>query len=161
MIKAIVYKSKTGHTKEYAEILSKKLNIPYYEIKEAKTKLNKEDEIAYLGWVCATKIVGLNKALKKYKVKCCGVVGAYPKIEENIQNIKNANNVKIPLFYMQGGIDYTKLNKVFSKLLQTIGKAMKESNENIDKEVIEMFEKGKSFVYEENAKEIIEYIKNS
>ena len=101
------------------------------------------------------------KRLKKYKVKCCGVVGAYPKIEENIQNIKNANNVKIPLFYMQGGIDYTKLNKIFKKLLQAIGKAMKESNENIDKEVIEMFEKGKSFVCEENAKEIIEYIKNS
>lgn len=37
---------------------------------------------------------------------------------------------------------------------------MKDSNENIDKEVIEMFEKGKSFVCEENTKEIIEYIKN-
>ena len=141
--------------------MSTRLNLPILDIQEAKTKLKEGDEIIYLGWVCASKIMGLNKVLRKYKVICCGAVGAYPKIEENIQNIKNANNVKIPLFYMQGGIDYTKLNKIFKKLLQAIGKAMKESNENIDKEVIEMFEKGKSFVCEENAKEIIEYIKNS
>ena len=159
MIKAIIYKSKTGHTKKYAEMLGKKLNMPFYEIKEAEKKLNKNDEIIYLGWICATRIVGLNKILKKYKVNCCGAVGAYPKTDENVQNIKNANNMKIPLFYMQGGIDYTKLNKIYKKLLQTIGKTIQNSSDNVDKEIVEMFEKGKSFVCEENLKEIEEYLK--
>lgn len=159
MLKAIIYKSKTGHTKKYAEMLGKKLNIPFYEIKETEKKLNRNDEIIYLGWVCATRIVGLNKVLKKYKVKCCGAVGAYPKTDENVQNIKNANNIKIPLFYMQGGIDYTKLNKIYKKLLQTIGKTIQNSSDNVDKEIVEMFEKGKSFVCEENIKEIEEYLK--
>lgn len=159
MIKAIIYKSKTGHTKKYAEMLGEKLNMPFYEIKEAEKKLNKNDEIIYLGWICATRIVGLNKILKKYKVNCCGAVGAYPKTDENVQNIKNANNMKIPLFYMQGGIDYTKLNKIYKKLLQTIGKTIQNSSDNVDKEIVEMFEKGKSFVCEENLKEIEEYLK--
>ena len=159
MIKAIIYKSKTGHTKKYAEMLGEKLNMPFYEIKEAEKKLNKNYEIIYLGWICATRIVGLNKILKKYKVNCCGAVGAYPKTDENVQNIKNANNMKIPLFYMQGGIDYTKLNKIYKKLLQTIGKTIQNSSDNVDKEIVEMFEKGKSFVCEENLKEIEEYLK--
>ena len=101
MIKAIIYKSKTGHTKKYAEMLGEKLNMPFYEIKEAEKELNRNDEIIYLGWVCATRIVGSNKVLKKYKVNCCGAVGAYPKTDENVQNIKNANNIKIPLFCCQ------------------------------------------------------------
>ena len=140
-------------------MLGEKLNMPFYEIKEAEKKLNKNDEIIYLGWICATRIVGLNKILKKYKVNCCGAVGAYPKTDENVQNIKNANNMKIPLFYMQGGIDYTKLNKIYKKLLQTIGKTIQNSSDNVDKEIVEMFEKGKSFVCEENLKEIEEYLK--
>ena len=43
MIKAIVYNSETGFTKEYAEMLYKKINIPCYTIKEAKKKLNKQE----------------------------------------------------------------------------------------------------------------------
>ena len=38
MIKAIVYKSKTGHTEKYAKMIGEKLNIPYYTLKEAKIK---------------------------------------------------------------------------------------------------------------------------
>ena len=62
---------------------------------------------------------------------------------------------------MQGGIDYNKLNKVYKKLLQAIGKAIQSSADNTDKEIVEMFEKGKSFVCEENIKEIINYINNN
>ena len=45
MVKAIIYQSKTGHTKEYAEYLSKELSIPCYSVCEAKEKINKKDEI--------------------------------------------------------------------------------------------------------------------
>ena len=65
MINAIVYQSKTGHTKKYAEILSTSLNLPTLDIQEAKTKLKRGDEIIYLGWVCASKIMGLNKVLSR------------------------------------------------------------------------------------------------
>ena len=41
MIKAIVYKSNSGFTKEYALMLSKKLTLPVYDIKEANKSLFK------------------------------------------------------------------------------------------------------------------------
>lgn len=107
------------------------------------------------------KIMGLNKALRKYKVICCGAVGAYPKIEENIQDLIKVNNLEILLFYMQGGIDYSKLNKLYKKLLQAIGKSIENSNDNVDKQIVEMFEKGKDFVCEENIKELADYIENN
>ena len=43
MIKAIIYQSKTGHTKEYAKSLSKELKIPCYSVQDAKEKVNKKD----------------------------------------------------------------------------------------------------------------------
>ena len=49
MIKAIVYKSSTGHTKQYAEMLGDSLKIPAYDLKEARLKLKKNDEIVFLG----------------------------------------------------------------------------------------------------------------
>ena len=49
MLKAIVYKSNTGYTENYAKMLSEKLNIPYYNIKDIRKYMNKNDEIIYLG----------------------------------------------------------------------------------------------------------------
>ena len=51
MIKSIVYKSSTGHTKQYAEMLGESLKIPVYNLEEAKSSLKKNDEIIFLGWV--------------------------------------------------------------------------------------------------------------
>ena len=63
----IVYESNTGHTKQYAKMLSEKLNIPYFTISEARANLKKHDEIVFLGWVCATKIRGLGKIVSENK----------------------------------------------------------------------------------------------
>lgn len=100
MIKAIVYKSKTGHTLEYAKMLSKKLNVPIYDLKKAK--VNKEDEIIYMGYIMASNISGFSKAKKKFNVKYVIAVGAYPKQEEYIHSLKNINKVGVPLFYLRG-----------------------------------------------------------
>lgn len=75
MIKAIVYESNTGHTMQYAKMLSEKLNIPCFTIEKAKTNLQKQDEIIYFGWICATKICGLRKVKDRYSIKCYGAVG--------------------------------------------------------------------------------------
>ena len=49
MIKAIIYQSKTGHTMEYAKMLSEKLKIPCYSVKNASKYFKKKDAIIYLG----------------------------------------------------------------------------------------------------------------
>lgn len=73
-IKAIVYTSNTGYTKEYAELLSKKSGLPMYSLNEANKALSKDTEIIYLGWLMASILKGYKKAAKRYKIAAvCGV----------------------------------------------------------------------------------------
>lgn len=157
-MKAIIYKSNAGHTMQYAIILSKKLNIPCYDIKEARQYLNKGDEVIYLGWVCASRICGYSKVNKIYNIKCCGAVGIYPSTTEYIETLKVGNNVSQELFYMRGGIDYSKLNWLFKKVINLVGKAIKSENKPGSKELVQTLEKGASFVSEENVEDMIKYV---
>ena len=74
MSRVIIYISKTGHTERYARMLSEELKIPYYSYKDAK--INDNDEVIFLSYIYASKIMGLSKSLKKYKVKVLIAVGA-------------------------------------------------------------------------------------
>ena len=69
MIKAIVYTSNAGHTKQYAQLLGGKISLPAYSVKEAKRALAKGDEIIYLGWLMAGKIKGYKKANRRFSIK--------------------------------------------------------------------------------------------
>lgn len=158
MIKAIIYQSKTGHTKEYAKILSKELKIPCYSVQDAKEKVNKKDEIIYLSWIRATTIVGYKKINKKYQIATIGAVGAYPKSNEYTKQLKEYNHITQELFYLRGGINYEKLNKFYQKILKLVGKAITLENPR-DKEMSRLFEKGGNFVNSKQLKPMIEYIK--
>lgn len=158
MVKAIIYNSSTGHTSRYAKMLSEKLDIPCYTIKDANGKVNSNDEIIYLSWVCANMITGINKIKNKYNVKCYGAVGLYPKSEENTNNLIKTNNIEKPLFYLQGGLDYNKLNWLKTKILHMVGKYLEKENSNQSVQLAKIFENGADFVKEENLKEIVEFL---
>ncbi len=158
MIKAIIYQSKTGHTKEYAESLSKELKIPCYSVQDTKEKVNKKDEIIYLSWIRATTIVGYKKINKKYQIAAIGAVGAYSKSDEYTKQLKEYNHITQELFYLRGGINYEKLNKFYQKILKLVGKAITLENPR-DKEMSRLFEKGGNFVNSKQLKPMIEYIK--
>lgn len=158
MVKAIIYQSKTGHTKEYAENLSKELNIPCYCVCEAKEKINKKDEIIYLSWVRATTLVGYKKMNKKYQIQCVGAVGAYPKSLEYTKQLKDYNHMNQELFYLRGGINYAKLSKFDGRLLKIVGKAIAMENPR-DKAMIQLFAVGGNFVNRKQLKPMIDYIK--
>ena len=154
MISAIVYESKAGHTLRYAKMLSKKLNIPCYSSKEALEKLKDHTKIIFLGWICAGNIKGINKIKNKFDVVYYGAVGAYPYSDKYLNNLKKSNNIDKPLFYLRGGLDYSKLG-IFQKILvKIVGKTMKNPDENTKT----MFNKGYDFVQTENIEEIVKYI---
>ena len=157
MIKAIVYKSSTGHTKQYAEMLGESLKIPDYNIEEAKSNLKKDDEIIFLGWVCATKIQGLSK-IKKYNVKCIGAVGAYPAEKNYIESLKKANNVNVEFFYLRGGLDFNKLTGLKKKVVQFVGNMMAKENKAENQDMIKLFKDGGNYVSHENLKPMLNYI---
>lgn len=153
MSRVIIYKSKTGHTERYARMLSKELNIPCYSYKDAKVSEN--DEIIFLSYIYASKIMGLSKILKKYNVKVIIAVGALAYSKDYLNTLKDANNIKLPFFYLRGGIDYSKLNFFFRKFLPVIGKEIAKD----DKELLNLFKNGGTFVTKDNLKEIINYLK--
>ena len=157
MITAIIYESKAGHTKRYAEMLSDKINAKAMSLKEAKKELKGNDEIVFLGWVCATKIKGLRKA-KRHNIKCVGAVGIYPKENTYTDSLAKSNDVDEKLFYLRGGIDFDKLSKLTKKFFNWIAKMMKIDNKPENKELIELFEYGKDFVDEANLDEMVEYL---
>ena len=154
MVKAIVYESKAGHTLKYAEMLSKKLNIPFYWVNESLEKLNSNEKIIFLSWICAGKIKEKDKIDNKYDIVCYGAVGAYPYSDEYLKELKVANNIDKPLFYLRGGIDYSKLNKFQKLLVKLVGKTMKNSDEKTQM----MFKQGYDFVKKDNLEEIVKYI---
>lgn len=154
MVKAIVYESKAGHTLKYAEMLSKKLNIPFYWVNDSLEKLNSNEKIIFLSWICAGKIKEKDKIDNKYDIVCYGAVGAYPYSDEYLKELKVANNIDKPLFYLRGGIDYSKLNKFQKLLVKLVGKTMKTSDEKTQI----MFKQGYDFVKKDNLEEIVKYI---
>ena len=153
MSRVIIYKSKTGHTERYARMLSKELNIPCYSYKDAKVSEN--DEIIFLSYIYASKIMGLSKILKKYNVKVIIAVGALAYSKDYLNTLKNNNNIKLPLFYLRGGINYSKLNFFFRKFLPVIGKDLAKD----DKELLNLFKNGGTFVTKDNLREIVNYLK--
>ena len=153
MSRAIIYKSKTGHTERYARMLSKELHIPCYSYKDAKVSEN--DEIIFLSYIYASKIMGLSKILKKYNVKVIIAVGALAYSKDYLNTLKDANNIKLPFFYLRGGIDYSKLNFFFRKFLPVIGKDIAKD----DKDLLNLFKNGGDFVNKDNLKEVLNYLK--
>lgn len=155
MIKAIIYHSNTGYTFEYAKLLSEILKIPYYSLEETNLPIKKEDEIIYLSWICAGKITKLKQVQKNYQIKCIGAVGAYNKSEKYLEELKSGNQIQSPCFYLQGGINYQKLKGISKLIVKMVGKTIPKE----EKELVNLFQNGGSFVKKENLKELINYVK--
>ena len=132
-------------------MLSKELNIPCYSYKDAKVSEN--DEVIFLSYIYASKIMGLSKILKKYNVKVVIAVGAMTYSKDYFNTLKDANNIKLPFFYLRGGIDYSKLNFFFRKFLPVIGKDIAKD----DKELLNLFKNGGDFVTKDNLNEVLAF----
>lgn len=129
-IDAIVYQSNTGHTEQYASLLSKEINIPYYSIKESLTTLQKGSSIIYLGWIHAKKIVGYKKAKKKYQIKAICAVGLCD-TNSLVREVREKNNIEesIPLFTLQGGIKKDELKGMDRFILNLLIKALEKDDD--------------------------------
>lgn len=127
----VLYQSKYGATKKYADWLVEYLRCDCLNTVKAKIELVKEYETIILcGGIYASGIAGLS-FLKKNYLQLAGkkiavlFVGASPFDEEAYQQIKNHNfkdeMKQIPLFYARGAWDEDKMNfkdRTLCKLLQ-------------------------------------------
>lgn len=138
----IIYKSKTGFTKKYAEWIQEEIKCDIIDFdKFSKKSVLKYDLIIYGGRVHAGKIDGLKKvatlAQNNNKKIIVFATGATPiNAEDEIStlwknNLSGNRQQLIPHFYMQSGLNYEKMGCVDKLIMKTVSKILsKKSNKN-------------------------------
>lgn len=147
----VIYHSKTGFTKRYAQWIADAAGADCYELSEAKKKnLTVYETIIFGGWACAGGISKLNWfkknmetwADKKLIVFC---VGGSPMDSPDIapalkQNFNESQWEKLHVFYCPGGFHYEKMSipsKLMMKMFIKALKAKKDKTET-EEEMIKM-----------------------
>lgn len=167
----VIYKSKTGFTKKYAQWIASELSADIFDVSKINTnKLRDYDVVIYGGSLHAVGINGIQfikQNLDKLKNKKIIVfaTGASPSRDEVIKKVKNKNftpeqQENIRFFYLRGGFDYSKLN-LFDKLLMNFLKMKLKKKENLtpdERGMLSIYDKPVDFTRQENIKEIISYI---
>lgn len=156
----IVYESKTGFTKKYAHMLAEKTGLKIFHVKEL-SKVSKEEEIIFLGWMKVGKIQGLNK-LGKYSVKAVCGSGTGRTAEPNTETVIERNKIQgIPLFYLRGGCFPLKqlkgIDKIMLSMFLKMLKKRKDKDERVE-EAISIIENGFNGVKEENLQPVLEWL---
>jgi len=171
----VVYKSKYGNTKKYAEWIAEELKCDLIEATNAKlSKLMQYDTIIYGGSLFAS-----------------GIYGAEPCISKNFQKLKNKNLIvftvglgktddisvfepikkhnftdtmieNIKFFHLRGGIDYKKLS-FMHKLMMSMMKKMieKKSEKNAeDEQFLKTYGQSVDFTDKSTIEPLVSYIKS-
>lgn len=171
----VLYKSNTGNTKAYAQMLAKNLLCEAVSIDSVRQNdLSDFDRIIFGGGVRASQINSTKKFLKmvaKFKDKeiIFFAVGANGKSDANTRELYEKNlaclGLNYPLFYLQGGFDPEKLNFALKAMLQRVAKSIEKKAANdpksltaSDRDFLKFFNESHSEVSEENLTELINYL---
>ena len=163
-MKAIVYTSNAGHTRQYAAMLGIETGLPVHELAAAASALPKGSEIIYLGWLMAGNIKGYKKAARHFDIKAvCGVGMA--KTGTQLTDMRKANKLPeaLPVFSLQGGFELEKLNGVYKLMMSTMkataGKGLADKTERTpeEDEMLDLLTNGGSKVSRDNLKEVLEW----
>ena len=158
----IVYESKTGFTKKYAEMLAAKTKLKVFHVKEI-SKFNKDEDIIFLGWIKVGKIQGLNKVRKYNIIAVCGS-GTGRTAEPDVETVVARNKIEgIPFFYLRGGCLPLKkiksMDRIMLSMFVKILKSRKEKDERTE-ESIDIIVNGFDGVKEENLEPLLEWLKS-
>jgi hypothetical protein len=161
MVKAVVYLSKTGHAKRYAEMFAAKVGLPCYEAGEASKHLAPGAEIIYFGWMMAGSVKGYEKAAQSYAVEALAAVGMRFAIETAENEIRERYHTgDLPVFYLTGGVDTRQLGWVYRQSLSFAGNMLMKAaaKEDATPETIQAakdFELDKDYVSELNLQPLL------
>lgn len=169
----IIYGSKYGTTKRYAEKFSEMAEIPLISYEVIKD-LTGYDLIIHFGGLYAGGVKGLRDTIKalqkgtKLIIVTVGLADVYDK--ENTDNIKAAISRQVPedllcnmsIFHLRGGIDYKKLtfkHRTMMTLLYNMAKNLPEDKKTAeDKAMIETYNAKVDFVDYQSLNQIMDAI---
>lgn len=169
----VVYKSKTGYTKTYAEWIAEELQFDLLENARLDSKeLLKYDTLIYGGGMYAGGIAGLDLIKKNYELlKDKNIVvwatGSNPGRKEEIDEVWKRQFTpeqlqKIKTYYLRGGFDYTKLskgNKIVMSMLKVKLKNDKNPSEDV-KGLLQAYEQPQDYRQKENILPLTEYVRS-
>jgi menaquinone-dependent protoporphyrinogen IX oxidase len=168
----VIYKTKAGHTKRYAEMIAQAIEADCVSVEKViREEIPNYELLVYGGNLHAVGIDGY-KTFRRFikpdnpQNRIVFAVGASPKKEGIIEEIKRNNFISpeeqnIPLFYLRGGFDYSKL-PFFDKLLMTLLKIkirMKTHKTPDESGLLASYKTPIDTVNPENIREIVDYIK--
>lgn len=171
----IVYWSKTGFVKKYAEWLAEELSADVISGKKLKKDdLNKYDAFIFGGSLHAVGIVGsdfVKKNLKTLNGKKTAVfaTGASPARPDIIEEVRNKNfsaeeQKLFEFFYLRGGFDYSKLgfkDKVLMRMMKWRLTRKKKNGEIMtqdEKDMLKAYDNPVDFTERKNIKGIVDYL---
>lgn len=148
---AVIYHSKTGFTKKYAEWISEAVGADCFELGIAKKRnFDRYDAIVFGGWVRAgsiSKISWFKSNTDQWSDKLLVVfcTGGSPAESSEIEaffsnNFSQAEREKVRVFYCPGGFNYEKMSaglKLMMKMFRKMVSAKKDKSE-ADIEMLKM-----------------------
>jgi len=169
----VVYKSKTGFAKKYAQWIEEDLSADIFDASEVTINmLTTYDTIIYGGSLYAGGINGvklITQNIEKLKNKKVVVfaTGVSPAREDDINEVISKNFTEeqqkyIKFFYLRGGFNYSKLkplDKVFMTLLKwKIKSKKKEELTNDEIGMLAVYDKPTDYTMRKNIDKIITYV---
>jgi len=173
----VLYKSKTGFVKKYAQWIAEELSADIYDASEISAdRLESYDTVIFGGSLHAVGINGIKVIKKNFdKIKHKNLVvfasGASLPSEEVLHVIADKNftpdeQKRIKFYYLRGGFDYNKLPP-FDKFIMTLMKKhierKKKRNMKLEQDEIGMlalFEKPEDFTRKEYISELVDYVRS-
>ncbi|MCR4842298.1 MAG: hypothetical protein K5840_03425 [Eubacterium sp.] len=167
MTEAVVYISNTGFTRQYADLLSKKLSLKEYSFEEAKKALPKGSRVIFLSWIRKGRVEGYKKAAARFGLDC--VVGVGMSIEgmEVAEGFRSQTKMgDEPFFYVQGGFDFSRLtgmNRFIMKQFRDVMVPRMEGRTDLDEaqmNMLKMFRDGGNAVSIDRLSPVVEWYRN-
>lgn len=174
MESVVIYKSKSGYTKKYAQWLAEALQADMFEVENFKPEqLAAYDTIIYGGGLYATSINGIKfikenlNSLKGKKV-IVFATGISPVRDDVIKTVKDKNFTateldNISFFYMRGGFDASKLKLIEGLAMKLMRRILKrkdpEKMSEDEKGMLEAFVHPVDFSDRKNIAPILEALK--
>lgn len=174
----VIYESKYGTTKKYAEWIADALSCDLFEKKSiTPSALTGYDTIIYGGGLYAGGVSGIGLLKKNFSkisnknliLFTCGL--ADPTDPDNVTHIREGltrvltkeMTEQIKIFHLRGGIDYSKLNFIHKSMMAMLHSTMKkkdyDSLRNEDREMLATYGKAVDFTDKNAILPIIQYVK--
>jgi menaquinone-dependent protoporphyrinogen IX oxidase len=165
----ILYKSKYGTTRQYAEWIAAALNADLFDVKDISvSKINEYDFAVLGGGMYAATVLGANLI---DKITCRQIVLftvglSDPATTDYSGHIKRMFPVGVPLsvkiFHFRGGINYNKLSFMHKTMMSMLVKTVQKKSVLNDEEKLFVSSYGSEidFCDEKTIKPLLEYIES-